>query len=87
MKFEIRIGKIYDIELKFDVPQKIVIISEAQKNILVFVANKRVDEKLNPIYEINGCEFEIGLSFSDLPYYKQAYEEENLSEIIKEELR
>jgi len=77
MKYEMLIGKVYDISSQSIVPKRRILISEDQRNILVLFSNKRLNKLGYSIYNINGCEFEIQLSFDDKPYFKQKVELEN----------
>lgn len=74
MKYSITIGKMYDIESGFDVPKRTIIISEEQREVILLFANKKIDKDGYPVYEINGCEFNMWADFSDKPYYKQPNE-------------
>lgn len=74
MNHEIQIGKMYDMQLHGYIPKRTIVISEEQKSILILFANKSIDKDGYPVYSINGCEFNISLSFSDKPYYKQPHE-------------
>jgi hypothetical protein len=75
MKHEVCIGKIYNLDIEMDVPKRKIVINEAQRNILIYFANKRIDENGHPIYTINGCDFEIVMHFEDKPYFYQRHEE------------
>lgn len=76
MKYEIGIGKIYNLDLQTNVVKRTIVISEDQKNIILLFADKTIDKDGHPIYNINGCEFIINLHFiDDKPYYKQIQEE------------
>jgi hypothetical protein len=71
MNYEICIGKILNLELSVLVPKRTIIINEAQREIVLMFAEKRLDEDGHPIYKINGVEFTIHISFDNGPYYKQ----------------
>lgn len=81
MKFQIEIGKSYDLDLQKNIPKRVIIINEAQRNILTKFANKQIDQDGNAVYDINGCVFTIGISFSDSMYYKESLETENLENL------
>jgi hypothetical protein len=74
MKHEIGIGKIYNLDAKMEVAKRTIVINEAQKNIILLFANKSINKDGFPVYNINGCEFEIFLHFEDKPYYKEVQE-------------
>ena len=56
-KFEIHIGKIYDLESKTEKPKQTIIINREQLAIIEIFAYTRKDEDLNTIYKLNQCEF------------------------------
>lgn len=80
MNYFICIGKMWDMELKMEVAAKNLKISEDQKNILVLFAEKRIDEKCNPIYRIGECEFTIVPCFdTNIPYYMQQEQDNSIN--------
>ena len=63
-KFEIHIGKIYDLESKTEKPKQTMIITRAQFAVIEQFADTRKDEDLNTIYKLNQCEFKVMPHFS-----------------------
>ena len=59
MKYEIHIGRDYDLETKEHKPKHTLIISEDQLRIIKELADIRRDRDLNTIYIINEIEFKI----------------------------
>jgi len=58
-KFEIHIGKIYDLESKTEKPERTMIITREQLAVIEQFADTRKDEYLNTIYKLNQCEFKV----------------------------
>jgi len=58
-KFEIHIGKIYDLESKTEKPERTMIITREQLAVIEQFADTRKDEYLNSIYKLNQCEFKV----------------------------
>lgn len=58
-KFEIHIGKIYDLENKSEKPKQTMIITREQLAVIEQFADTRKDEDLNTIYRLNQCEFKV----------------------------
>jgi hypothetical protein len=58
-KFEIHIGKIYDLESKTEKPKQTMIITIEQFAVIEQFADIRKDEYLNTIYRLNQCEFKV----------------------------
>ena len=63
-KFEIHIGKIYDLESKTEKPKQTMIITREQFAVIEQFADTRKDEDLNTIYKLNQCEFKVMPHFS-----------------------
>jgi hypothetical protein len=63
-KFEIHIGKIYDLGSKTETPKQTMIITSEQLAIIEQFADTRKDEDLNTIYRLNQCEFKVMPHFS-----------------------
>ena len=63
-KFEIHIGKIYDLESKTEKPKQRIIITREQFTVIEQFADTRKDEDLNTIYKLNQCEFKVMPHFS-----------------------
>ena len=63
-KFEINIGKIYDLESKTEKPKQTIIITREQFAVIEQFADTRKDEDLNTIYRLNQCEFKVMPHFS-----------------------
>ena len=68
-KFEIHIGKTYDLESKTEKPKQTVIITREQFAVIEQFADTRKDEELNTIYRLNKCEFKV------MPYF--SFKDEN----------
>lgn len=66
MRYFICIGTVYDTSARENIPARKLGISEEQRDILLLFAEKRIDEKCNPIYKIGPCEFTIQPDFSDI---------------------
>ena len=58
-KFEIHIGKIYDLESRIEKPKLTIIITREQLAVIEQFADTRKDEDLNTIYRLNQCEFKV----------------------------
>ena len=58
-KFEIQIGKVYDLESKTEKPKQTLIITGEQLAVIEQFADTRKDEDLNTIYRLNECEFKV----------------------------
>lgn len=58
-KFEIRIGKVFDLEKREFVPEKILIATLNQTQALQEFADQEKDENLEVTYVINECRFKI----------------------------
>ncbi len=58
-KFEIHIGKTYDLESRIEKPKLTIIITREQLAVIEHFADTRKDEDLNTIYRLNQCEFKV----------------------------
>lgn len=65
MTYNICIGKMWDIDQRMYIPEKKMRITEEQKEVVLLFAEKRIDEKCNPIYKIGLCEFTIEPNFKE----------------------
>lgn len=58
-KYEIHIGKIFDLKTNTMIPKQILIVTEEQHEVILHFADQRKDAELNTIYKLNECEFSI----------------------------
>ena len=71
-KFEIHIGKSYDLKTESEKPKHIMIITGDQLAIIEQFADARKDEDLNTIYKLNQCEFKVMPHFEFKKYKNEA---------------
>jgi len=53
----------WNVDERQQMPAKMLRITEEQREILLLFAEKRIDEKCNPVYKIGPCEFTIQPDF------------------------
>ncbi len=71
MHNEICIGEQFNLETQMFEAKKTIIINDAQREIILRFAEKRIDKEGSEIYKLNGCEFTIGLHWGDRKFYKE----------------
>lgn len=64
-KFEIKIGKVFDLSINTTIAKQTLIITIEQLEVIKYFANTKKDSELNTIYKINDCEFTV-VPFIDL---------------------
>ena len=64
-KFEIKIGKVFDISTNTTISKQTLIITREQFEVIKYFSDTKKDSELNTIYKINDCEFTV-VPFIDL---------------------